>query len=176
MNDDIRLETETEPVADDKKKKRKGVKTPAPVTDDTQATATDVVDESATDNAEGKKPFSLFKRKKVEEKKKDYERFTPGAEYGLNTDQVNQRLAEGLNNKSTKKYSKTYRSIFIGNICTFFNLLGLLATIFLLLARASIGQFMFVIIFAANIFWGIFQEIRAKIKIDKLTGLTSSTA
>ena len=65
MSDDIRLETETEPVADDKKKKRKGVKTPAPVTDDTQATATDVVDESATDNAEGKKPFSLFKRKKA---------------------------------------------------------------------------------------------------------------
>ena len=178
MSDDIRLETEaeTEPVADDKKKKRKGLKKPTPVTDDTQAAATDVVDESATDNAEGKKPFSLFKRKKVEEKKKDYERFTPGAEYGLNTDQVNQRLAEGLNNKSTKKYSKTYRSIFIGNICTFFNLLGLLATIFLLLARASIGQFMFVIIFAANIFWGIFQEIRAKIKIDKLTVLTSSTA
>jgi cation-transporting ATPase E len=89
---------------------------------------------------------------------------------------VEQRFADGLNNKSAKKYSKTYRSIFVGNICTFFNLLGLIAAVFLLLARAPISQYMFVIIFAANIFWGIFQEIRAKIKIDKLTVLTSSTA
>ena len=104
------------------------------------------------------------------------EHFYPTATFGLTKAQVQKRMEEGLNNKTTKKYSKTYRSIFIGNICTFFNLLGLLSAIFLLLARSSIGNFTFIVIYAVNIFWGIFQEIRAKIKIDKLTVLTSSSA
>lgn len=107
---------------------------------------------------------------------KNFPRYFPPASYGLTSTQVQGRLASGLNNKSTKKYSKTYRSIFVGNICTFFNLLGLLSAIFLMLARSSIGNYMFILIYAVNIFWGIFQEIRAKIKIDKLTVLTSSSA
>jgi len=131
---------------------------------------------TGTDNTENAENGGNGKHKKKPEKAKRYERFNPPVGYGLSAKQVEQRMAEGLNNKSTKKYSKTYKSIFVGNICTFFNLLGLLAAIFLLLARASIGQYMFVIIFAVNIFWGIFQEIRAKIKIDKLTVLTTSSA
>ncbi|MBO5335362.1 MAG: HAD-IC family P-type ATPase [Clostridia bacterium] len=119
-----------------------------------------------------KKPSSKHKKTP----KKDYERFFPSPDRGLSQKQVDGRMEDGLNNKSTKKYSKTYRSIFIGNICTFFNLLGLIAAFFLMLARASISQYMFVIIFAVNIFWGIFQEIRAKVKIDRLTVLTSSSA
>ena len=118
----------------------------------------------------------FFQKTKANEPKKAFDRFFPPASYGLTSMQVQKRLIEGLNNKSTKKYSKTYRSIFIGNICTFFNLLGLLSAIFLLLARSSIGNFSFIVIYAVNIFWGIFQEIRAKIKIDKLTVLTSSSA
>ena len=55
-------------------------------------------------------------------------------DYGLTPEQVAERVEQGLYNKATKKYSKTYRSIFIGNICTFFNLLGLLAAIFLMFA------------------------------------------
>ena len=126
--------------------------------------------------ADNEKNTSLPSRKAKKENRKEYERYSPAANQGLTNEQVEQRLADGLNNKSAKKYSKTYRSIFIGNICTFFNLLGLIAALFLMLARAPISQYMFVLIFAANIFWGIFQEIRAKIKIDKLTVLTSSTA
>ncbi len=106
----------------------------------------------------------------------EVQRFNAYADEGLSKKQVEERIAQGLVNKTGKKYSKTYRSIFIGNICTFFNLLCLLAALALLLARAPISQFTFVAIFLCNIVVSIVQEIRAKRKIDKLTILSSPMA
>ena len=106
----------------------------------------------------------------------EVQRFNAYADEGLSKKQVEERIAQGLVNKTGKKYSKTYRSIFIGNICTFFNLLCLLAALALLLARAPISQFTFVAIFLCNIVVSIVQEIRAKRKIDKLTILSSPIA
>ena len=103
-------------------------------------------------------------------------RFHALASEGLSATQIQERVSQGLVNKTVKKYSKTYRSIFVGNICTFFNLLCLLAAIALLLAHAPISQFSFVAIFLVNISWSIIQEIRAKRMIDKLSILSSSTA
>ncbi len=167
MNDKLRKDAEETAAPTEEKQKKK--KQPKLLTVDEPSS-----DEQSTEQT-AKRSF-LFGFKKKKEQKKQYERYTPAPNQGLTPEQVEQRLADGLNNKTTKKYSKTYRSIFVGNICTFFNLLGLLAAIFLLLARATISQYLFVLIFGVNIFWGIFQEIRAKIKIDKLTVLTSSTA
>ena len=98
------------------------------------------------------------------------------ADEGLSTKQVNERIQKGYVNTTVKKYSKTYRSIFVDNICTFFNLLCLLAAVALLLAKAPPSQFMFVGIFLCNIIIGIVQEIRAKKQIDKLSILTSPLA
>ena len=133
-----------------------------------------------------KKRFSLdflkngLKRKEKEESEPEeyvnVERFNPDALEGLSVEQVNERISQGLINKTTKKYSKTYKSIFIGNICTFFNLLCLICVVLLLLAHADKTQFLFVPIFLCNIAVGIFQEIRAKKKIDKLSILSSPTA
>ena len=103
-------------------------------------------------------------------------RFNADAAQGLTTAQVKERIEQGYYNKEGKKYSKSYKSIFLGNICTFFNLLCLLAAIALLLARAPLSQFTFVIIFACNIIVSIVQEIRAKKKIDKLSILSTPTA
>ena len=103
-------------------------------------------------------------------------RFTSTVNDGLSTEQVAKRIEQGLVNKTQKKYSKTYKSIFKDNICTFFNLLCLLCAIALLLARAPLPQYMFVAIFLINIAVSIFQEIRAKRKIDKLSILSSPTA
>ena len=125
---------------------------------------------------------SLFPKAKEKKKKKaavpltEVKRFNALASEGLSAAQVSERMEQGLNNHTGKKYSKTYRSIFVGNICTFFNLLCLLATVALLLARAPAAQFTFVAIFAFNIVIGIVQEIRAKRKIDKLSILSSPTA
>ena len=106
----------------------------------------------------------------------EIQRFFADAHQGLDSAQVNERIAQGLVNKVTKKYSKTYRSIFVGNICTFFNLLCALVAFALALAHAPFSQFTFVLIFSCNVIIGIIQEIRAKRKIDKLTILSSPTA
>ena len=116
------------------------------------------------------------KKQKNGESIKNVQRFHAEASEGLDDKQVEERIAQGLYNKTAKKYSKTYRSIFVGNICTFFNLLCLLAAIALIIAKAPLTQFTFILIFSLNIFFSIFQEIRAKRKIDKLTILSSPTA
>ncbi len=116
------------------------------------------------------------KKKKHTANAESVRRFHAEASEGLDDNQVAERIAQGLYNKTAKKYSKTYRSIFVGNICTFFNLLCLLAAIALVIAKAPLTQFSFIVIFSLNIFFSIFQEIRAKRKIDKLTILSSPTA
>ena len=117
-----------------------------------------------------KKSLSLsFKKKTPAPTLTDVKRFFADANVGLSKAQVQERIEQGLVNKTTKKYSKTYRSIFIGNICTFFNLLCILAAVALVAAHAPISQFAFCIIFGCNILISIMQEIRAKRKIDKLS-------
>ncbi len=116
------------------------------------------------------------KKKTPKQPTENVQRFFSRANEGLSTLQVEQRVEQGLVNKTGKKYSKTYTSIFVGNLCTFFNLLCLLAAVALLIARAPITQFLFVFIFLCNIAVSIFLEIRAKRKLDKLTILSSPTA
>ncbi len=120
----------------------------------------------------------LFKKKSQQPTPEflNVQRFHAHPSEGLSSLQVEERMEQGLVNKTGKKYSKTYRSIFIGNLCTFFNLLCLLAAVALLIARAPITQFMFVLIFLCNIAFGIVLEILAKRKLDKLTILSSPTA
>ncbi len=121
---------------------------------------------------------SLFKRKGKQPTPEtlNVQRFHALASEGLSKKQVEERQEQGLVNKAGKKYSKTYASIFIGNLCTFFNLLCLLAALALLVARAPLSQFLFVLIFLCNIAFSIFLEIRAKLKLDKLSILSSPTA
>ena len=111
--------------------------------------------------------------KKAKQSKKQtlppLKRFNADVGKGLTDPQIQERVDRGMVNKTVKKYSKSYRSIFIGNICTFFNLLCLLAALALVLAGAPISQFVFVLIFLCNILVSIVQEIRAKRKIDKLS-------
>lgn len=100
------------------------------------------------------------------------ERFSPSPDHGLCAAQVNKRIAEKLTNSVDKKYSKSYLNIIYNNVCTFFNLLGLIVLVALLAFGkddVKLSNFFFVIIFTANILIGIVQEIRAKHCIDKLS-------
>ncbi len=141
-------------------------------------------EEKQTAKAEEEKPSfakklsSLFQKKSKQPTPEtlNVKRFLSMANEGLTAKQVEERKQQGLVNKTGKKYSKTYASIFIGNLCTFFNLLCLLAALALLIARAPISQFLFVLIFLCNICFSIFLEIRAKRKLDKLSILSSPTA
>ena len=117
----------------------------------------DKIPDQTPKKRKGRDPF----RDRTEKKKKTKTpKFTPpvnvtrveaNPSQGLTTEQVNERLEAGLYNKAPKKYSKTYKSIFIGNICTFFNLLCLLCMLALLFSHAGLEQFTFVLIFLCNI-------------------------
>lgn len=110
--------------------------------------------------------------KKLTKPIESVERFSPSPDHGLCAAQVNKRIAEKLTNLVDKKYSKSYLNIIYNNVCTFFNLLGLIVLVALLAFGkddVKLSNFFFVIIFTANILIGIVQEIRAKHCIDKLS-------
>ena len=118
-----------------------------------------------------------FKKKKTNiPSSQDVRRFASRPDEGLNSEQVNERYSQFLFNDTNQKYSKSYASIFIGNLCTFFNFLCIAAALALAYSNAPISQYLFVVIFALNIGFGIVMEIRAKRKIDKLSLLTVPTA
>lgn len=104
------------------------------------------------------------------------ERYSPKLNDGLTAAQVEERFRQFAVNDTEKKYSRSYTSIIVGNICTFFNLLCLLAGIALILANTQgISNYLVLFITSANIIIGIIQEIRSKLAIDRLTLLASST-
>ncbi|MBQ0099472.1 MAG: HAD-IC family P-type ATPase, partial [Firmicutes bacterium] len=103
------------------------------------------------------------------------ERYNPSINEGLSLEQVNNRIKEKNVNVCDKKYSKSVLNIFFENIFSFFNLLGLIVTIALIIAKAKFSSFFFDVIFASNTIIGIVQELRAKITIDKLSLISLST-
>lgn len=127
--------------------------------------------EEETSSKAEKKHF--FRPKKEEEvHSEQVTLFHPDSKVGLTSEQVAVHVKEGQINAAPKKYSKTYRQIITNNVLTFFNLLCVLCAIALAVANAELSQFLFVPIFLSNIVIGVFQEVRSKIKIDKLTILT----
>lgn len=103
-------------------------------------------------------------------------RFDPDYLTGLTSEQVAKRIEDGYDNFVKKKGGKTYLSIFVTNIFTFFNIMCYIVAIALIVVNASFSQLFFMLIIGANIVIGIFQEIRAKMTIDKLRLLTAPTA
>ena len=100
---------------------------------------------------------------------KQLTRYSPAPDAGLSITQVNERIINNSVNSVKNKNSKSYLNICKNNICTFFNLLGLICFVALLLTGATFSQFFFVFFYIANISIGIIQEIRAKKCIDKLS-------
>ena len=121
------------------------------------------------------KIIKYFKRHPKMNINSKVDRFSPDLKTGLSPEQVETRFKQYLFNDTNKKYSKSYASIFIGNICTFFNLLCLIAFIFMLLAgMQGITNYLVIVITTANILIGIIQEIRSKLAIDKLSIMATS--
>ncbi len=129
-----------------------------------------------TPSNRNKKLLKRFRKAKSIPAAEDVERFDPSPAKGLTAAQVEQRMNELLFNDVNKKYSKSYASIFLGNICTFFNLLCVVVALALVYAGAPISQFLFVVIFTVNLLIGIVQEILAKRQIDRLAVLVSASA
>ena len=115
-----------------------------------------------------KKPNKKVSRKNAVLQSKA-ERYEPNIENGLSFEEVENRVNQGLTNETNTKYSKSILSIILTNSCTFFNLLGLIVFIAYLLVQATFANFLFIFFFAINLTIGIFQEIRAKLSIEKLS-------
>ncbi|MBE7076266.1 MAG: hypothetical protein E7375_04355 [Clostridiales bacterium] len=125
-------------------------------------------------------PKEEFEKKKPKEKRKkdepiEIERFNPSYKIGLTTEQVEQRVEQKLNNIVNTKNTKTYKSIILGNIFTFFNLLCVLVAVALVSVGAWTDCF-FIVIVIANTSIGIIQEIKAKKTIEKISLVSSPTA
>lgn len=98
----------------------------------------------------------------------------PDVKVGLTSAQVDAHIKAKQTNKVKKVVGKSYLQIFVTNICTFFNLLGFI--IFLLMALCgSWSNMMFVVVILANTVVGIFQEIRSKIAVEKLSIVSEPT-
>lgn len=117
----------------------------------------------------------LFSRKKKNElERPKIKRVKADPAIGLTVEQVVDRLNKGYVNKTNKTNNKTYLSIFINNIVTFFNILCIGIAICLIFA-GSFKDLFFLVIMLANTSIGIIQEIKAKRTIDKLSLLTAPT-
>lgn len=116
------------------------------------------------------------KRKKEEETKsavdENIERYNPNHTMGLSNEQVEARTAAGLNNSTKVKSSKSYTSIFVKNIFTFFNMLWLIIAVALICVGAY-KDLIFIFVIVANTAIAIIQEIRAKIAVEKLSIVTT---
>ena len=103
------------------------------------------------------------------------QRFYPDPSEGLQPQQVEQRMREGLHNGDSGIKSKTEGQIIRENVFTFFNLLNFaLALAVILVGSPRSALFMGVIL--SNIVIGSFQGIRAKHTIDKLSLISAPKA
>ena len=99
-------------------------------------------------------------------------RYNPGITTGLTKNQVTERVAQGLVNKTKQNSGKSFLRIFIDNICTFFNLIWVIVFV-ALVAVGAFSDLLFIIVIILNTSLAIVQEIKAKITVEKLSYVTA---
>lgn len=92
---------------------------------------------------------------------------------GLTQAEVEARIADGQVNAIQDSSDRSVKDIVMGNTLTFFNFINIVLLALVLSVR-SYKNMLFIFIIIANTLIGIFQEIKAKITLDKLKILTVS--
>lgn len=92
---------------------------------------------------------------------------------GLTQAEVEVRIADGQVNAIQDSSNRSVKDIVMGNTLTFFNFINVVLLALVLSVR-SYKNMLFIFIIIANTLIGIFQEIKAKITLDKLKILTVS--
>lgn len=90
---------------------------------------------------------------------------------GLSSVEVEKRIKDGKINISENLKTKSIKRIFYDNIVTLFNLINIVLFVALLLV-GSYKNLLFIGVMLVNIIIGIFQEIRSKRSVDKLSILS----
>jgi len=99
-------------------------------------------------------------------------RFFSTKDFGLTESQVEERKALKLTNNTKIKASKSYFSIFAKNIFTFFNFIWLIIAVALICVE-SYSNLLFLVVIVLNTALAIFQEIRAKRTVEKMSLVTA---
>lgn len=94
---------------------------------------------------------------------------------GLTSAEAQERAVKGLSNGNMDVKTKSVKRIFFDNIFTFFNLINIALAILVLIAKSPKNALFMGIIFS-NIVIGIFQEIRSKRVIDRLSIISAPKA
>lgn len=87
---------------------------------------------------------------------------------GLSHYDVQDRIAAGLDNKQPKAPTRTIGQIIKNNVFTFFNGMNLVLAI-LVLSTGSFKNAFFIVLVVTNTVIGIFQEVKAKQTLEKLS-------
>ncbi|MBQ4064617.1 MAG: HAD-IC family P-type ATPase, partial [Clostridia bacterium] len=95
-------------------------------------------------------------------------RYHPDPDMGLTSSQAENRLAQGFANIGVEKTTKSVGKIILTNVFTYFNVIFFILAIILLIER-SYNNLTFLAVVFVNTVIGIFQEIRAKKTLEKLT-------
>lgn len=111
----------------------------------------------------------MKKRNKQPESKLDV--FLTDVNTGLSSEQVHQRMDQGLTNAVSEGTSRTTGKIIRSNVCTYFNLIFFLLAAVLLYEK-SYNNLTFLGVVAANTIIGIVQELRSKRELEKLQLIT----
>lgn len=101
------------------------------------------------------------------------ERYEPAPDRGLTDAQAAKRRDERLSNENASVQSKSYARILSDNLLTLFNVINLLLAV-AVLAVGAYKNALFIGVVLCNAAIGIFQEIRAKRVVDKLSFLSQS--
>lgn len=87
---------------------------------------------------------------------------------GLNQKEVQERIEKGQVNGHEKRISRTYKEIIRGNTLTYFNLVNTIL-FFLVVITGQFTNCLFYVTIIVNACIGIFQEIRSKKQLDKMS-------
>lgn len=102
-------------------------------------------------------------------------RYQPDFREGLSASQVKERITEGLTNVEVEPPSQTTKEIIHENVFTYFNLIFVVLAVLLCLV-GSFRNLTFLPVIIINTLIGIFQEVRAKNVLAKLTMLNAPHA
>ncbi|MDP4118603.1 MAG: HAD-IC family P-type ATPase [Bacillota bacterium] len=94
---------------------------------------------------------------------------------GLTSAEVTQRRRNGEYNKSLKKTTKSIGKIIADNVFSFFNIINIIL-FFLIMLTGQYKNAFFIGVLFTNTLTGIFQEMRAKRTVDRLSVINESTA
>ena len=114
-------------------------------------------------------------RKAMKKNPENIKRYDTDSEKGLPDDVVQRRILDQLVNETKKGSTKSCKKIVISNIFTFFNILTISLAVWLISIKAF-TDLVFLVIVTANIIIGIYQEIKAKKTIDRLSLLSAPSA